>query len=59
MSTSRPIALITSDTTRIGHATARLLHEQGFEALVIGTKPETLPAAQVTGQNPHPFAAAL
>ncbi len=40
------VAVITGGTTGIGHATARLLHEQGFAVLVTGANPETLAAAQ-------------
>lgn len=60
MSTSRPVALITGGHHGIGHATARLLHEQGFRILFIGTNPEMLPAAQGhEPESPNPRCRAL
>jgi NAD(P)-dependent dehydrogenase (short-subunit alcohol dehydrogenase family) len=44
--TAAPVALITGGTTGIGHATARLLREQGFDVLVTGQNPATIAAAQ-------------
>jgi NAD(P)-dependent dehydrogenase (short-subunit alcohol dehydrogenase family) len=41
-----PVALITGGTTGIGHATARLLREQGFDVLVTGQNPATIAAAE-------------
>lgn len=46
MTASRPAALITGGTTGIGEATARLLHEQGFDVLVTGNNPATIDAAR-------------
>jgi NAD(P)-dependent dehydrogenase (short-subunit alcohol dehydrogenase family) len=41
-----PAALITGGTTGIGHATARVLHAEGFGVLVTGRNPETLAGAR-------------
>jgi NAD(P)-dependent dehydrogenase (short-subunit alcohol dehydrogenase family) len=42
----QPAALITGGTTGIGHATARVLHAEGFGILVTGRNPETLAEAR-------------
>jgi NAD(P)-dependent dehydrogenase (short-subunit alcohol dehydrogenase family) len=42
----RPVALITGGTTGIGLATARVLHEQGYAAVVTGQDPERIEAAR-------------
>lgn len=49
--TSAPVALITGGTTGIGHATARLLHEQGFAVIVTGQNPATIATAERTLPN--------
>jgi NAD(P)-dependent dehydrogenase (short-subunit alcohol dehydrogenase family) len=43
---SKRVALITGGTTGIGFATARLLHEQGFDVVVTGKDAERLAAAR-------------
>jgi NAD(P)-dependent dehydrogenase (short-subunit alcohol dehydrogenase family) len=45
-SSQQPTALITGGTTGIGHATARVLHAEGFGVLVTGRNPETLAEAR-------------
>lgn len=46
MTASQRAALVTGGTTGIGQATARLLHEQGFDVLVTGNNPATIDAAR-------------
>jgi NAD(P)-dependent dehydrogenase (short-subunit alcohol dehydrogenase family) len=48
MTASRRAALITGGTTGIGHATARVFHEQGLRVLVTGSNPATIDAARRT-----------
>ncbi len=48
MTASQRAALITGGTTGIGHATARLLNEQGFRAMVTGNNPGTIEEARRT-----------
>lgn len=43
---SRPAALITGGTTGIGFATARVLHERGYDVLVTGVNPDRIAAAK-------------
>lgn len=43
---SSPAALITGGTTGIGHATARVLHAEGYGVLITGRNPETLAQAR-------------
>lgn len=43
---SAPAAFVTGGTTGIGHATARILHAEGFGVLVTGRNPETLAEAR-------------
>jgi NADP-dependent 3-hydroxy acid dehydrogenase YdfG len=45
---SSPAALITGGTAGIGHATARVLHADGYGVLVTGRNPDTLAAARRT-----------
>jgi NAD(P)-dependent dehydrogenase (short-subunit alcohol dehydrogenase family) len=45
-SNPKPTALITGGTTGIGHATAKVLHEQGFEVVVTGANPDSIVAAR-------------
>jgi NAD(P)-dependent dehydrogenase (short-subunit alcohol dehydrogenase family) len=42
----QPAALVTGGTTGIGHATARVLHAEGYRVLVTGRNPETLAEAR-------------
>jgi NAD(P)-dependent dehydrogenase (short-subunit alcohol dehydrogenase family) len=46
--TTRPAALVTGGTTGIGLATARVLHDEGYDVLVTGQNPDTLAAARDT-----------